>query len=974
MFGAPGSVFRFLGILCLVNVAAQAGLPLRFEANVDGTAYEAVCAAHSLRVEAQGAVIATSGRALRMRMLEARRAARLEPLDEQAATTSYLFGADQGKWRSGVKQFARVRVAGVYDRIDAIYYGQGRRLEFDFVVSPGAEPSRIAWELEGADRLRLRDGVLEAEVDGETMRWQAPVAYQVLEGRQETVPAEFVLRGKRVSFSVGRYDRSRPLIIDPVLNYSTYLGARGNEAGASIARDKDGNVYVTGVTTSTTLAVTRGALQSAYGGGTSNRITGDAYVAKYNSAGVLQYLTYLGGAADDYGVSIGVDANGNAYVGGFTTSNNFPTTANAFQRTFGGAGGGQICKQFGDGFISKLNPTGTALVYSTYLGGKLDDVVGSLLVDTDGSVYVAGSTVSTNFPVTSGAYQRSHGGSGGQPSTGKCDGAPSFVTGDAYVAKLDATGGTLLFASFIGGTRDDAAMSIGIDANKNIYVAGSTISQDFPVTNGAFQTKFGGVDDQNFFLHAGDGWVAKLNPTASQLIWATYLGGRQDDLIVCMRVDANGIVTVGGSTGSTNFPTTSTAISRVLAGYYFVPFDIDTNFGDGFIARLNATGSALTYSTYVGGQNNDILNSFWIDAAGLIYAVGWTDSENFKVTVDAQQKLFAGRGGQADFFNFGDGFLTVIDPAVSVPVYSTFVGGAMDDEFIGITGDGEGGVWITGNTLSPNFPVTAAGAQRTYGGGIDYDSIKGDMVLVRINGFVQRTALAAIVNGASNTPNIVSPGMVFVGYGANMGPAALVGAAVDANGKLASTRSGTRILFDGVPAPLVYVSAGQVSGIVPYSVAGKGTTQVTVEVNGQASSPLTLSVAAAAPGLFSLNFSGTGPAVVFNEDGTVNSATNPAAKGSIIVLYGTGEGQTTPAGEDGLIATSVFPKPVLPVSVLVGNVAASEILYAGAVPGNVTGVLQVNARLAPTTPSGTQSLVLRVGSFSSQTGLTVFVR
>jgi uncharacterized protein (TIGR03437 family) len=246
---------------------------------------------------------------------------------------------------------------------------------------------------------------------------------------------------------------------------------------------------------------------------------------------------------------------------------------------------------------------------------------------------------------------------------------------------------------------------------------------------------------------------------------------------------------------------------------------------------------------------------------------------------------------------------------------------------------------------------------------------------MRIAGFATRVTLAAITNAASNALNIVSPGMVFVGYGGNMGPAALAGAAVDpGTGNLATVRSGTRILFDGTPAPIVYVSGGQVSGIVPYGVASRSSSQVTVEANGQSSAPLTVSVAQAAPGLFSLNFSGSGPAVVFNEDGSVNSATNPAAKGSIIVLYGTGEGQTTPAGTDGQIATSVFPKPVLPVSVLIGNVSATEILYAGAVPGNVAGVLQVNARVAPTTPSGTQSLLLRVGSFTSQTGLTVFIR
>lgn len=910
---------------------------------------------------------------LRLRFASAANNNQIQGLDQQPAHSNYLLG--DAPRRTSVPHFARVQTQGLYRGIDVVYYGQNHQLEFDFLVAPGADPNQIAWRIEGANHLDIHNGELVATSGQETLRWHKPFAYQLTGNTRVEVPSRFHLQNGLVRFELGDYDQTRPLVIDPVVSYSSYLGGRGNEAAASVARDASGNIYLTGVTTSAGLAVTRGVIQSTYGGDTTNRISGDAYVAKLNAAGVLQYLTFLGGAADDYGTNVGVDAEGNAYITGFTNSRNFPVSANAYQKTFAGSGGGQPCKLLGDAFVTKLNPTGTQIIYSTYLGGSLDETASALLVDTDGSVYVTGATVSRNFPTTAGAYQRTAAGSGGQPATGKCGGAPSFTTGDAFLTKLDPTGSSLVFSTLIGGSRDDAATSVGLDANKNIYLAGSTVSIDFPTTAGAYQRTFAGVDDQNFFLHLGDGWIAKLNPTASSLIYSTYLGGRQDDLITSMRVDAAGIVTVGGATGSTNFPTTATAIGKQYSGYFFLPFEIDTNYGDGFITRLNAAGSGLLYSTYIGGQNNDVVNNFWIDAAGLIYAVGWTDSPNFRVTADAQQRTFAGNGGQAEFFTFGDGFLTVIDTSVATPVYSSFFGGRGDDEWIAITGDGGDGLWLVGNSMSTDFITTASATQRTYGGFTAYDSIKGDALIMRLTGFTSKLALAAITNAASNALNIVSPGMVFVGYGANMGPANLIGAAIDTTtGNLATSRSGTRVLFDGVPAPLVYVSAGQLSGIVPYAVASKSSTQVVVESNGQTSSPLTVSVAPAAPGLFSLNFSGSGPAVVFNEDGTVNSATNPASKGSIIVLYGTGEGQTTPAGVDGLIASSVFPKPVLPVTVLVGNVPASDILYAGAVPGNVTGVLQVNARLAATTPSGTQSLVLRVGSFSSQSGLTVFIR
>ena len=318
----------------------------------------------------------------------------------------------------------------------------------------------------------------------------------------------------------------------------------------------------------------------------------------------------------------------------------------------------------------------------------------------------------------------------------------------------------------------------------------------------------------------------------------------------------------------------------------------------------------------------------------------------------------------------------MIDPVASKLVYSSFYGGSQDDQLWGIALDGSGGLWATGNTLSTDLPVTAGAFQpMSAGAGADFYDLKGDSLLVHFTGLASTgPVISALQNSASNASAGVSPGMIFTLYGSLIGPATLAGASLDANGKLATTQAGVSITFDGVQAPIVYVSSKQSAGVAPYELAGKTSTQVVVQYNGQSSPPVTVPVVASAPGLFSANFTGSGQAVAFNQDNSLNSDSNSAAKGSIVTLFGTGGGQTNPSGVDGLIAMpGLLPAPVGGCTATVGGIAAT-VLYCGAVPFVVEGELQLNLQLSPNTPSGDQPVVVTISSAQSQPNLTIAVK
>lgn len=593
---------------------------------------------------------------LQMNLIGANRAATVAGQNELEGRVNYLIGSDPAKWRTNVPTFARVRYAEVYPGIDVIYYGNQRRLEYDFVVGPGRDAKTIALEFAGAQKVEMdgATGDLLVHVGGETIRQHAPVAYQeVSGGARKKIESRYALReGGQVGFEVGEYDTSAPLVIDPVLEYSTFLGGSFADQARAIAVDSAGNAYVIGVPSSDFPVAN--AFQDTFHG------ILDVFVTKLNAAGsALVYSTYLGGSGYDFGFGIAVDSAGSAYVTGFTSSTDFPT-ANAFQ---GKHASGD------DAFVAKLSPTGSALVYSTYLGGSNNDGGIDIAVDSAGNAYVTGFTSSTDFPTANG-LQGINGG---------------FEDGDAFVTKFTAAGSALVYSTYLGGDDSDIGEGIAVDSAGNAYVTGSTLSTNFPTAN-AFQSTFGGGSSE-----VGDAFVTKFNATGSTLVYSTYLGGDEGDTGLSIAVDPAGSAYVTGGTGSDDFPTAN-ALQSALVG-----------FGDVFVTKLTATGTALVYSTYLGGNSTEAGYSIAVDSAGNAYVAGFTQSTDFPA-VNAFQST---AGSNLD------AFVSKFNAAGSALLYSSYLGGDDTDWAFGLAVDSTGNAYVTGDTSSTCFPTTTGAFDTT---------------------------------------------------------------------------------------------------------------------------------------------------------------------------------------------------------------------------------------------------------------------
>lgn len=894
-----------------------------------------------------------------------------EGMEPMPGKTHYLKGDDPAGWRRDVPAFGRVRYRNVYRGIDLVYYGQDRQLEYDFVVAPGADPGAVRFRLAGARVSASAAGNLVIATDVGEMQWKKPVVYQTIAGARRPVEGSFALHANGdVGFRVGTYDKSAPLVIDPVLNYASYVGGKGNEAARGIAVDNAGNIYIVGYTTSQDLPSTGGTVQSTYGGEiATHQSTGDAFVAKITPAGALAYCTYFGGNADDVALGVALDSTGNVYVTGYTNSQNFRTTPGVVQSTFVGQGRPSQYHEGGDAFVVKLNAAGSNILYSTFLGGSLDDRGIAIAVDGSGNAYITGQTISTNFPTTSTALQPAY---AGGVST------DVWAGGDVFVTKLNPAATQLLYSTYLGGKGGDAPGAIAVDSAGNAYVGGATTSTDFKTTAGALQTRFGGVSDDSAqpIFKLGDGFVSKINSLGSALVYSTYLGGSRDDGVTGLVIDSTGAAYVTGATQSPNFPVSAGGAQRTYGGPGSAASYL--SFGDGFVAKLNPAGAGLVYSTYFGGNADDMGWAIAIDSAGNAYVGGQSNSPDFKVTDDALQKTLGGRGGQT--LAVGDAVLLKVNPTGSAFLYASYLGGSADDAIGGLVLDSAGNAYVTGTTVSPNFPTSTTAAQKTYAGRNNVGLVAGDAFVAKITELTPPapvepdTKVTGIANAASYASNAVSPGEIVVVYGQKIGPETLVKAGVDAAGFLEKTVAGTRILFDGSPAPIVYVFGTQSAAIVPYGVAGKQSTQVQVEYQGVKSTAFTIPVAAAVPGLFSADSSGTGPGAIFNQDSTPNSASNPAAPDSIVVFFGTGEGQTIPPGEDGKVATEVFPKPAVIPTVTIGGLPTDPLLYYGAVPFQVAGLFQINAKVPSGLAAGNHEVIVSFGSAKTQQRFTVAVK
>lgn len=604
---------------------------------------------------------------VRMRINGGNRLCKVVGEDKLSGISSYFVGNDPSRWRTKVVQYAKVRFKDIYPGVDLVYYGNQGKLEYDFVVKPGADPSVIQAAWMGAKETRVENGSLVLKVgtknspsgNGKKVVFKAPMVYQEIDGVRKPIESRYVLAGKnKMGFKVATYDSTRPLIIDPQLDYSTFLGGIYADGINNIWVDSSGNAYLHGNTASTNFPTTAGAFQTTLGGPTAD----NSFVAKLNPSGTaLVFSTLIGGNNSETAFGLYVDSGGNIYLTGYTTSTNYPTTAGAFQTALTGSD---------NAYVTKLNPTGSALVYSTYLGGNSADAGTGIAADGAGNAYVDGYTRSTNFPTTAGSYQTTMPG----PQS-------------AFVAELNPTGTGLVYSTFLGGSGNDTASGIVLDSGGNVYVAGGTDSTNFPTTAGAFQVSNGGT--YNAF-------VAKLNPTGTGLVYSTYIGGNGTDQGEAVVVDGSGNAYVTGQTSSTNFPTTAGAYQTVLAGTI-----------NAFVLKLNATGTALVFSTYLGGSGSDAGVRIAIDSSGNSYVVGNTQSANFPISPGAFQTSYGGNG---------DVFISKLNPTGGL-VYSTFLGGNNDDFGVGISLDSAGSVYVTGGTFSANFPTTAGAYQTVFGGG-----------------------------------------------------------------------------------------------------------------------------------------------------------------------------------------------------------------------------------------------------------------
>jgi hypothetical protein len=614
-----------------------------------------------------------------------------------AGRVNYFLGKDPSKWHSGVPTFGRVGFHQVYSGIDLVYYGNQRHLEYDFVVAPHADPRQIKLHFAGAQGVHVNGaGDLLVRTRGRELTWQKPTVYQQDATGKHCVAVRFRLKrlpnGQAgVSFALGRYNRARPLVIDPVLIYSTFLGGSGSPPyGASakgIAIDSAGNAYITGSTAPNGFPTTVGAFQPV--SPAQNPSTSNAFVTKLNATGTaVIYSTYLGGRSGfgDGGFDIAVDGSGNAYIAGATSSSDFPTTLGAAQP--------KLNSQYSNAynvFVTKLNATGSALLYSTYLGGSgvffptvIGDTPTGLALDSAGNAYITGNTPSADFPTTPGAFQR-------------VNSAPLVYSTSAFVTKINSTGTAFLYSTFLGGSRGDMAAGIAVDNGGSAYVVGSAYSLDFPTTPGVFLPAHG-VNSIGTYT----AFITKFNSTGTALLYSTLLGGTTvygEDLGWGIAIDSVGNAYVTGETISPDFPTTPGAFQRVRpATTYPTP--------NAFVAKINPDATALLYATYLGGTGftGDIPTGIALDSSGNAYIAGNTDSPNFPTTVGAFQRV-------RKLTSNSSGFITKLNSTGSALLYSTYLEGGNHDEVNGIAVDSSGSAYVVGRTYSLDFPATPGAYQ-----------------------------------------------------------------------------------------------------------------------------------------------------------------------------------------------------------------------------------------------------------------------
>lgn len=610
--------------------------------------------------------------------------ARLAGTGEMQGKLNYLTGNDPARWRSQVSIYSGVSVASLYPGIDLIYYATQHQLEYDFTVAPDADASALRLRFDGLDKLTTRDGELVLQVGETELRQHRPVIYQLINGVRHEVTGGYRLADAHTAgFALGPYDHHFPLIIDPVFSYSTYFGGNAGDTGLAIKVDSSGSIYIAGETLSTSFppASTPNPFQGQWHGGTS---TGDAFVAKLDSTGSkLIYFTYVGGSEDDGAYDMAIDSQGNVYLTGFTVSPDFPTK-NAIFSQIGGTPDSTFHVYPIDAFVAKLNPSGSGLVFSTYLGGTGDDVGTAIAVDPSGYIYVTGSTYSGDFPLVN-AYQ-----------------TVWLGNADVFVTKFAPNGTRIVYSSYYGGRAYDEGEGIAADSAGYAYVSGYTASTNFPVTKGAWRTALNG---SGIAVTVYDAFVMKIPPNGYGLVYSTYFGGSQNDYGYRIAVDPTGNAYVVGGTQSADMPHTN------AFGMFFGNNGTNAINFDAFLTKFDIHGYPV-YTAQFGGTDNDSAWDVAVDHLGRPFVIGVTLSTNFPALRPFDLFRSYNSGGK-------DVFVVAFDSKPGPVLFSGYLGGSSDDFGYAIAVDDESNGYISGATLSSAFPVTGHAFDTTLSGTSD---------------------------------------------------------------------------------------------------------------------------------------------------------------------------------------------------------------------------------------------------------------
>jgi uncharacterized protein (TIGR03437 family) len=801
-------------------------------------------------------------------------------------------------------------------RYPAVYPGIDLILhgaEYDFRLAPRADPRAIRMRFPGASRITLEGEELAVD----SLRHAPPLAWQDTSSGRHYIDVHYRLTGGEVRFATGTYDPALPLVIDPVVIWATYAGGSGADTGTAIAVDSTLNTYVAGTTDSPDFG---------------DAFTGPrGWIEKISATGPSLGITVIAGASIE---GLALDPAGNPVVVGSIIGSQFR-----------GASAGAVQSAGATGYVARMSPS---LLIATIPGEPA-----AVAVDSAGAIYVTGAA-GPAFQATTGAAQTTAGGGtcvDPVAGTGPCN--------DAFVLKLSADATRISYATLLGGSASDEGRSVAVNSAGEAYVAGDTASADFPVTPGASQKTINGL--------YGHAFVAKLNAAGSQFVFATYLGGSAPDIAYGIVVDKNGAAYVTGSTQSPDFPVTPGVYQTKYAGGTPLSDGPDPS-GDAFAAKFSPSGSRV-WSTYLGGSGRDIAEAIALDPTGNLFIAGTTESTDFPFAADAVRGCRNRTAAP---------WVAELDNNGAKLLHSTSIGGMGFDEPRAIAVISESRVFVAGDMESRAFFASGNAAQKTYGGG-DTDAFAAWLDLAA----APQTYAACVLNAASFQPGnfasfptgAVAPGEVISIFGLALGPTPAAFAQPAAGQSYPTTLGGTQVLFDGVPAPMWYTSPTQINAVVPYSVHAP-VTAMTVQRGGIVDGPRILPVVPAVPGIFTANSAGQGQAAVLNEDGSYNSVTNPAARGSMIVFYVVGAGAMNPNEADGAVQPSSLPLPApqLPVKVQIRGTDA-KVAYAGAAPGYISGLMQVNVEVPTTIDFGNSvPLTISIGGQASQFNVTIAVK